>query len=89
MCFREFGDRVLYWTTFNEPNIYALGGYDQGIIPPMRCSSPYGSNCTKGNSSIEPYIVVHNMLLGHAAAARLYHKKYKVLLQELDHKKTV
>lgn len=34
VCFREFGDRVLHWTTVNEANIFALGGYDQGIIPP-------------------------------------------------------
>ena len=28
VCFREFGDRVLYWTTVNEGNVIALGGYD-------------------------------------------------------------
>ncbi|KAJ0842917.1 putative beta-glucosidase [Helianthus annuus] len=25
VCFREFGDRVLHWTTFNEANVFALG----------------------------------------------------------------
>ncbi|KAI3749228.1 hypothetical protein L2E82_19835 [Cichorium intybus] len=24
VCFREFGDRVLHWTTFNEANVFAL-----------------------------------------------------------------
>ncbi|XP_021758367.1 beta-glucosidase 11-like [Chenopodium quinoa] len=76
VCFREFGDRVLHWTTFNEPNIALLTGYDQGIIPPKRCSPPFGS-CTRGNSTIEPYIAVHNTLLAHATVVDLYRKKYQ------------
>lgn len=78
VCFREFGNRVLYWTTISQPNIFAVGGYDQGIIPPGRCSFPFGKVCTKGNSSTEPYIALHNMLLAHSSAVRLYKKKYKV-----------
>ncbi|OMO81909.1 Glycoside hydrolase, family 1 [Corchorus olitorius] len=76
-CFREFGDRVSHWITINEANIFAVGGYDQGIVPPRHCSSPFGINCTKGNSQSEPYIAVHNMLLAHASAAKLYKKKYQ------------
>lgn len=80
VCFREFGDRVTYWTTLNEPNMFALGGYDKGILPPQRCSSPYGyAECETGNSCTEPYIVTHNMLLAHAAVARLYKQKYMVI----------
>ncbi|EOX95067.1 Beta glucosidase 11, putative isoform 3 [Theobroma cacao] len=77
VCFREFGDRVSYWTTVNEPNVFAIGGYDQGVIPPRHCSSPFGVNCTRGDSSTEPYTVVHNILLAHASAARLYKRKYQ------------
>ncbi|XP_017978275.1 PREDICTED: beta-glucosidase 11 isoform X3 [Theobroma cacao] len=77
VCFREFGDRVSYWTTVNEPNVFAIGGYDQGVIPPRHCSSPFGINCTRGDSSTEPYTVVHNILLAHASAARLYKRKYQ------------
>ncbi|XP_057422758.1 hydroxyisourate hydrolase-like isoform X2 [Lotus japonicus] len=79
VCFREFGDRVLYWTTVNEPNVFALGGYDQGNAPPRRCSAPFcaPSNSTKGNSTYEPYLVVHHILLAHSSAARLYKRKYK------------
>ncbi|KAF5204243.1 Beta-glucosidase [Thalictrum thalictroides] len=77
VCFKEFGDRVSYWTTMNEPNAIALGGYDRGTIPPMRCSYPFGANCTKGNSTVEPYIFTHNSLLAHASAARLYKRKYQ------------
>ncbi|CAN8268553.1 unnamed protein product [Cochlearia groenlandica] len=71
VCFREFGNEVKFWTTINEPNILAMGGYDLGVMPPTHCSSPFG------NSSTEPYIVLHNMLLAHASTARLYKQKYK------------
>ncbi|CAA7056160.1 unnamed protein product [Microthlaspi erraticum] len=76
-CFKEFGDRVSHWTTINEANVFALGGYDEGISPPGRCSPPSAVNCSKGNSSTEPYIAVHNMLLAHASATNLYKKHYK------------
>ncbi|XVF80583.1 hypothetical protein PTKIN_Ptkin15bG0085300 [Pterospermum kingtungense] len=75
VCFREFGDRVSYWITVNEPNVFAVGGYDQGLSPPSHCSPPFGTNCNRGNSSTEPYIAVHNILLAHASATRLYRKK--------------
>ncbi|AEE84549.1 beta glucosidase 2 [Arabidopsis thaliana] len=76
VCFREFGHHVKFWTTINEANIFTIGGYNDGITPPGRCSSP-GRNCSSGNSSTEPYIVGHNLLLAHASASRLYKQKYK------------
>ncbi|KAH9327698.1 hypothetical protein KI387_007876 [Taxus chinensis] len=76
ICFREFGDRVKYWSTFNEPNIFAFAGYDTGNFPPQRCSYPFG-NCTAGNSTVEPYIVAHNVLIAHAAAVELYREIYQ------------
>ncbi|KAI3506625.1 hypothetical protein L1887_21185 [Cichorium endivia] len=80
VCFREFGDRVLHWTTFNEANVFALGGYDAGFTPPGRCSSPFGYiNCSRGNSTSEPYLAAHHLLLAHASAIRLYWKKYKAV----------
>ncbi|PIN18004.1 Beta-glucosidase, lactase phlorizinhydrolase [Handroanthus impetiginosus] len=69
VCFKVFGDRVLYWTTINEANVAALGGYDEGIVPPGRCS--IRSICPDGDSTTEPYIVAHS------AAAKLYREKYK------------
>ncbi|MCL7028616.1 hypothetical protein MKW94_021777 [Papaver nudicaule] len=78
VCFKEFGDRVSTWTTINEANVFVLGSYDLGFLPPQRCSSPFGFfNCTKGNSTIEPYTVAHNCLLAHATVARLYKNKYQ------------
>lgn len=79
ICFRELGNKVKFWSTINEPNMSALGGYDLGFMPPEHCSAPFGHvNCSRGNSSTEPYIAVHNMLLAHASTARLYKQKYKV-----------
>ncbi|KAH9321394.1 hypothetical protein KI387_016033, partial [Taxus chinensis] len=76
VCFRMFGDRVKYWTTFNEPNVFVPHGYNTGDYPPSRCSSPFG-NCTAGNSSTEPYIAGHNVLRAHASAVDIYRRKYQ------------
>lgn len=79
VCFREFGDRVAHWTTLNEPNAFAIAGYDNGVLPPGRCSAPFGlMNCSGGNSTVEPYLVAHHFLLAHASTARLYKIKYQV-----------
>ncbi|MCL7049667.1 hypothetical protein MKW94_022452 [Papaver nudicaule] len=84
ICFKEFGDRVSTWTTINEGNVFVLGAYNIGILPPQRCSSPFGaSNCTSGNSTTEPYLVAHNCLLAHASVARLYKSKYQAKQQGL------
>eukprot|EP00252_Welwitschia_mirabilis_P015690 TRINITY_DN3471_c0_g1_i9.p1 TRINITY_DN3471_c0_g1~~TRINITY_DN3471_c0_g1_i9.p1 ORF type:complete len:448 (-),score=77.81 TRINITY_DN3471_c0_g1_i9:297-1640(-) len=76
VCFREFGDRVKHWTTFNEVNVMPQFSYDTGAWPPQRCSYPFG-NCTAGNSTVEPYVVGYHMLLAHAEAVRLYQNKYQ------------
>ncbi|WMV10900.1 hypothetical protein MTR67_004285 [Solanum verrucosum] len=78
LCFKEFGDRVKLWTTINEPSGYAITGYDIGIFPPMRCSSWRTTGCFAGNSSTEPYIVAHHLLLAHAQTAKIYRDKYQV-----------
>lgn len=61
----------------NEPWIYSTMGYDGGSLAPGRCSAWRNNNCSAGNSATEPYIVGHNMLLAHGAAAKLYREKYK------------
>lgn len=80
VCFREFGDRVSHWTTLNEANAIAFGGYDIAMLPPKRCSYPFG-NCNRGNSVTEPYIVAHHCLLAHNSAASLYRKRYQAKQQ--------
>ncbi|XP_031407327.1 beta-glucosidase 18-like isoform X2 [Punica granatum] len=76
VCFEAFGDRVQYWTTFNEPNVFVYDGYLSGTYPPARCSQPFG-NCSAGDSALEPYIATHNVVLSHATAAEIYRNKYQ------------
>ncbi|KAF2319365.1 hypothetical protein GH714_015158 [Hevea brasiliensis] len=77
LLFEEFGDRVKYWMTFNEP--WSLSGfsYDDGVFAPGRCSSWVNRQCRAGNSATEPYIVAHHLLLSHAAVVKLYREKFK------------
>ncbi|GAB2287959.1 hypothetical protein Dimus_022309 [Dionaea muscipula] len=76
VCFREFGDRVKYWVTINEPNFFSEFGYAIGKDAPGRCSK-YINNCTFGNSATEPYQVTHHQILAHASAVRLYKQRYQ------------
>ncbi|XP_047062186.1 probable inactive beta-glucosidase 14 [Lolium rigidum] len=76
VCFKMFGDRVKFWVTMNEPNLLAKFSYMDGRYPPGRCSKPFG-RCAFGNSSIEPYIAGHNMILSHANAVSIYRKNYQ------------
>ncbi|KAF3330115.1 Beta-glucosidase 11 [Carex littledalei] len=77
ICFKEFGDRVKHWITFNEPVIFCSMGYASGTMAPGRCSPGEAGNCTAGNSGTEPYICGHNMLLAHSAAVKLYKEQYQ------------
>ncbi|RHN76176.1 putative beta-glucosidase [Medicago truncatula] len=77
LCFKEFGDRVKYWTTFNEPYAFSNFAYTLGFFAPGRCSKWFSSNCTGGDSGKEPYIVSHHQLLAHAAVVHVYKKKYQ------------
>lgn len=79
-CFKEFGDRVKKWVTINEPSIFSTHGYQNGINAPGRCSPPFG-NCTAGDSTREPYIVAHNLLLAHSRAVKIYRSKYQVRIE--------
>ncbi|CAL5031054.1 unnamed protein product [Urochloa decumbens] len=76
VCFAAFGDRVKYWSTFNEPNNAVHQSYRIGTYPPARCSPPYGS-CANGDSDVEPYVATHNIVLSHATAVEIYKKKYQ------------
>ncbi|KAG4981591.1 hypothetical protein AAZX31_12G229700 [Glycine max] len=76
VCFREFGDRVKHWITLNEPVLYSTGGYASGGSPPNRCSKWF-ANCTAGDSTTEPYVVTHHLILAHAAAVKVYREKFQ------------
>uniref|UniRef100_A0A0E0KST1 4-hydroxy-7-methoxy-3-oxo-3,4-dihydro-2H-1,4-benzoxazin-2-yl glucosidebeta-D-glucosidase n=1 Tax=Oryza punctata TaxID=4537 RepID=A0A0E0KST1_ORYPU len=76
VCFKAFGDRVRFWTTFNEPNLFTRFQFMLGVYPPNRCSPPFGS-CNSGDSRREPYTAAHNILLSHAAAVHNYKTNYQ------------
>lgn len=76
VCFKAFGDRVKYWSTFNEPNVMVEKGYQTGTYPPSRCSIPVG-RCPYGDSDVEPFIAAHNVILSHATAVEIYKKSYQ------------
>ena len=46
------------------------------MFPPGRCSNR--SVCAEGNTAVEPYLVMHNILRAHSRVAALYRAKYQV-----------
>lgn len=78
--FINYGSKIKHWLTFNEPHAFAVGCYGNGGCPPGRCSDYVNPDCVwvggGGNSSTEPYIASHNVLLAHAKAAHTYRTKY-------------
>uniref|UniRef100_A0A0D9W663 Beta-glucosidase n=1 Tax=Leersia perrieri TaxID=77586 RepID=A0A0D9W663_9ORYZ len=79
ICFKEFGDRVKHWITFNEPWTFCSNGYATGLFAPGRCSPWEKGNCSVGDSGREPYTACHHQLLAHAETVRLYKEKYQDL----------
>ncbi|KAG8851643.1 Beta-glucosidase 1B [Tulasnella sp. 330] len=89
VCFERFGDRVKHWLTLNEPWCVAVLGYAKGVFAPGRSSdrvrSPDPVDPSKvhpllrtgGDSSTEPYIVAHNLILSHAHAVKVYREQFK------------
>ena len=66
-CFQEFGDRVKFWITFNEPWVVSLAGHETGEMAP--------GFTEQGTLS---YIVSHTMIKSHARAWHNYRKNFKV-----------
>ncbi|CAJ1078805.1 lactase-phlorizin hydrolase-like [Xyrichtys novacula] len=65
-CFATFGDRVKFWTTFNQPHTIAWSGYGLGAIPP-----------NVKNPGTAPYKVAHNLIKAHAKAYHTYDDTYR------------
>ncbi|GJP55667.1 hypothetical protein CLOM_g14610 [Closterium sp. NIES-68] len=74
-CFALFGRSAPHWITLNEPLCFTLCGYQWGIHAPGRSSnrliSPGG-----GDSCREPYLVMHHLLLAHAAAVDAFRLRF-------------
>ena len=65
LCFTEFGDRVKFWITLNEPKETSLSGYGTGGNAPG--VTGIGTNA---------YIAAHNQIRAHAAAYHVYHNEF-------------
>ncbi|XP_077982467.1 lactase-like protein [Glandiceps talaboti] len=66
LCFKEFGDRVKLWITFNEPYEFIYEGFEGGHLAP---------GFKHQGTSV--YRVGHNVLKAHAKAYHVYDKKYR------------
>ncbi|RPD61802.1 beta-glucosidase 1B [Lentinus tigrinus ALCF2SS1-7] len=75
ICFERFGDRVKFWLTHNEPWCVSVLGHGRGVFAPGRSSDRTRS--PEGDSSTEPWIVGHNLILAHAYACKLYREQFK------------
>ncbi|KAH7920871.1 glycoside hydrolase family 1 protein [Leucogyrophana mollusca] len=75
VCFESFGDRVKHWLTMNEPWCISILGYGRGVFAPGRSSDRERS--PEGDSSTEPWIVGHSVILSHAYAVKLYREEFK------------
>lgn len=64
--FKQLGDRVKIWITFNEPYESCVEGYSTGTSPPLITLRGSGE-----------YICAHNVLMAHAAAYRDYSENFK------------
>ena len=61
--------------TLNEPWCVAVLGYGRGVFAPGRCSDRNRS--AEGDSSTEPWIVGHSLILAHASAVKVYRDEFK------------
>jgi beta-glucosidase len=60
LMFGRLGDRVAYWSTHNEPWVFAFLGYGQGIFPPGMADLT------------QAYQVSHHLLLSHGKAVQAF-----------------
>ncbi|KAL8542820.1 hypothetical protein ACS0TY_003634 [Phlomoides rotata] len=49
--------------------------YKKVEYPLARCSPHFG-DCVSRNSNVEPPIVVHNMMLAHTIAVKVYRERF-------------
>lgn len=70
LCYREFGDRVKLWFTFNEAWTFTMMGSGGNKAPGL----PQFSESPKW-----PLVAGHNVLLAHAAAVQTYRNRYQAM----------
>jgi len=74
VCFKSF-PQCKNWITFNEPWCSSILGYSVGQFAPGRTSDRNKSPV--GDSSTEPWIVGHNLLIAHGRAVKAYRDDFK------------
>ena len=74
LCFAAFGDYATSWTTFNEALTFIGEGYGDGVHAPGRCSDR--DRCAAGDSTREPLVAGHHVLLAHVAAVAKFRARF-------------
>ncbi|KDR17469.1 hypothetical protein L798_07853, partial [Zootermopsis nevadensis] len=66
LLFENFGDRVKWWITFNEPAVFVTGyATGKGFAPSVNASG------------IGDYMSVHTIILAHAKTYRMYERDFR------------
>ncbi|CAG9784227.1 unnamed protein product [Diatraea saccharalis] len=66
VAFENYGDRVKYWITINEPYDLCAPGYGDGFAAPMVVSKGIGE-----------YMCAKNLLIAHSKAYHIYDKEFR------------
>jgi beta-glucosidase len=75
VMFKALGSKIKFWITFNEPWCSSVLGYGTGLFAPGRTSDRKKS--AEGDSTREPWIVGHSLLVAHGAAVKAYREDFK------------
>ncbi|KAG4067037.1 hypothetical protein HA402_000028 [Bradysia odoriphaga] len=68
VAFSAFGDRVKFWLSFNEPQIFCNAKWNYGA---SRDTNPFEE------PPVKPYICSHNVVKAHAKAWRIYDEMFR------------
>ncbi|KAF2897128.1 hypothetical protein ILUMI_09049 [Ignelater luminosus] len=66
VVFENFGDRVKFWLTINEPRLICVFGHSTGVFAPGIQSGGIGE-----------YLCNYNVIKAHARSYHLYHKSFR------------
>lgn len=69
VVFNEYGDRVKYWLSFNEPHVFCPSEWQ------------YAQHGFFQDPPVKPYICAHNVIKSHALAYRIYDKEFRATQQ--------
>ncbi|KAK3672801.1 hypothetical protein LTR78_007387 [Recurvomyces mirabilis] len=75
VIFEAFGSKVKHWITYNEPWCISILGYSVGQFAPGHTSNRQKNEI--GDSSIEPWRVVHSLLVSHGHVVKMYRDEFK------------